>query len=62
MFGDSQVQFLQVGDILQLTDNDYVPADVVILQASQQNGQAFTQTDALDGERNFKSKLAMPRT
>jgi len=49
-----------VGDILLLKDEDYVPSDCVLLQASShENGQAFTMTDALDGERNFKSKLAL---
>lgn len=38
-----------------------MPADCVILQASSTNGQAFTQTDAIDGERNFKSKTPLLR-
>mmetsp|Transcript_36143 Transcript_36143/g.44077 ORF Transcript_36143/g.44077 Transcript_36143/m.44077 type:complete len:299 (+) Transcript_36143:54-950(+) len=58
---EGEVQNLRVGDILRLDDDDYVPADCVLLQASQENGQAFTMTDALDGERNFKSKLVLPR-
>ena len=33
----------------------------MILKASQDNGQGFIQTDALDGERNFKSKLALQK-
>ena len=61
-FEESQVQFIRVGDILKLKDDDYVPADCVILQVSQENGQCFTQTDALDGERNFKSKLALEQS
>lgn len=39
-----------------------MPADCVLLKVSQENGQCFTQTDALDGERNFKSKLALERS
>ena len=42
VFEDTQVQFLKVGDVLKLTDNDYVPADCVILKASQDHGQCFT--------------------
>ena len=53
------MQLLAVGDIIQLKDDDYVPADCVLLQAQYENGQTFTQTDALDGERNFKSKLPL---
>ena len=33
-----------------------------MLQAAQETGQCFTQTDALDGERNFKSKLSLAKT
>ena len=35
-----------------------VPADCVILQSTRANGEAFVQTDALDGERNLKVKMA----
>ena len=47
---------------MKLKDDDYVPADIVLLQSQKQNGQAFIMTDALDGERNFKSKLVLPRS
>lgn len=56
------MQHIRVGDIIQLKDNDYVPADCILLKVSNQKGQCFTQTDALDGERNFKSKLALERS
>ena len=32
------------------------------MQAEQANGECFIQTDALDGERNLKSKLALKKT
>ena len=59
---DSQIQFLKVGQLVQLKDDDYVPADCILLQTQQETGQCFTQTDALDGERNFKTKFAPRRT
>ena len=31
----------------------------MLLQGSSKTGQVFTQTDALDGERNYKSKLTL---
>ena len=58
-FEEMQVQHLRVGDILRIKDDGYVPADCIILKAKQENGQGFIQTDALDGERNFKSKMAL---
>lgn len=56
------MQHLRVGDMIKLKDDDYVPADCIILQAAHANGQSFTQTDALDGERNFKSKLPLTKS
>ena len=35
-----------------------MPADCVLLHSEQSSGQCFTLTDALDGERNLKRKLA----
>lgn len=61
-FYTSQVQSLRVGDIVSLKDDDYVPADCILLKATQANGQSFIQTDALDGERNFKTKYAFALT
>ena len=59
---ESQVQNIRVGDILLLKDDDYVPADCCMLQASNRGtGQAFIMTDALDGERNFKPKITHRR-
>ena len=51
-----------MGDLLRLKDDDYVPADCVLLYSQKANGQAFIMTDALDGERNFKSILVLPRS
>ena len=59
VYREDIVANLRVGDIIQLKDDDYVPADCIILRSQQKNGQAFIQTDALDGERNFKSKFAL---
>jgi P-type E1-E2 ATPase len=61
-YEQSEVQHLRVGDMIKLKDDDYVPADCIILQAAHANGQSFTQTDALDGERNFKSKLPLTKS
>ena len=54
-----EIQHIKVGDILKLSDGAFIPADCVVLKTHQENGECFIQTDALDGERNFKSKLAL---
>ncbi|KAJ3106897.1 hypothetical protein HDU97_005384 [Phlyctochytrium planicorne] len=51
---------IKVGDILLIQDGDIVPADVVVLFSSHQNGSCFIETSNLDGESNLKQKQALP--
>ncbi|KAK8085558.1 hypothetical protein PG997_006829 [Apiospora hydei] len=47
---------IRVGDIVRLSRDDDVPADIVLLHATGENGLAYIDTMALDGETNLKSK------
>ena len=49
---------INVGDIVRLKRNDALPADIALLYASNENGVAYVETAALDGESNLKSKQA----
>ncbi|KAH6632204.1 hypothetical protein F5144DRAFT_512375 [Chaetomium tenue] len=49
-------QDLQVGDVVKLARDDNVPADIVLLHAEGEEGLAYVETMALDGETNLKSK------
>ncbi|EGW35453.1 uncharacterized protein SPAPADRAFT_132524 [Spathaspora passalidarum NRRL Y-27907] len=50
-----------VGDILQINENDWLPADVIILSTSEgETAPAYVETMALDGETNLKPKFAHP--
>lgn len=51
---------VQVGDILRINENDWIPADVVLLAVDSDSTEAFVETMALDGETNLKSKFAHP--
>jgi phospholipid-translocating ATPase len=51
---------VQVGDIVRLERDDWVPADLLILHSEGENGIAYIETMALDGETNLKSKQALP--
>lgn len=51
---------IKVGDVLQINENDWIPADVVLLAVDSDETEAFVETMALDGETNFKSKFAHP--
>jgi phospholipid-translocating ATPase len=49
---------VKVGDIIKLSRDDPVPADMVLLHSDGPNGIAYIETMALDGETNLKSKHA----
>jgi P-type E1-E2 ATPase len=53
---------ISIGDIVQLSDNDTIPCDMVILSTSQEQNQCYVQTSNLDGETSLKTKVASPPT
>lgn len=48
---------LKVGDIVKLGCDEWVPADIVLLTSSNEMGETFVETMALDGETNLKAKI-----
>lgn len=51
---------LRVGDVVRLARDDEVPADMVLLHADGENGLAYIETMALDGETNLKPRSVSP--
>jgi P-type E1-E2 ATPase len=51
-----------VGDICKVEENDFFPADLILLASSAEGGSAFIETASLDGEKNLKPRNAYPRT
>lgn len=45
---------LKVGDIIEVHANQRIPADLILLHTSDQNGTVFIKTDQLDGETDWK--------
>ncbi|KAG8970079.1 putative aminophospholipid-translocase [Tulasnella sp. 425] len=51
---------LRVGDMVLLEKNQRVPADMVLLRTSDSSGTCFIRTDQLDGETDWKLRVAVP--
>ncbi|EGO59265.1 hypothetical protein NEUTE1DRAFT_79192 [Neurospora tetrasperma FGSC 2508] len=52
----TQWKDLKVGDVIKLSRDEDVPADIVLLYADGENSMAYIETMALDGETNLKNK------
>lgn len=53
---------IEVGDLIIIEKNRRVPADVVLLRTTEKSGSCFIRTDQLDGETDWKLRIAVPFT
>lgn len=58
----TQAQNLRVGSLVELHKDQRIPADMVLLQSSESTGESFIRTDQLDGETDWKLRIACPLT
>lgn len=48
-----------VGDIIRLSCNDEIPADMVLIYSTDADGICHIETSSLDGETNLKQRLVV---
>ncbi|XP_053570821.1 probable phospholipid-transporting ATPase IIB isoform X2 [Bombina bombina] len=53
---------IQVGDLIIVEKNQRIPADMILLRTSEKTGSCFIRTDQLDGETDWKLKIAVSCT
>lgn len=47
---------VRVGDIVHLSCNEVIPADILLLKCSDEQGLCYIETANLDGESNLKQR------
>ncbi|XP_008329322.1 putative phospholipid-transporting ATPase IIB [Cynoglossus semilaevis] len=50
---------IQVGDLIIVEKHQRIPADMIFLRTSEKTGACFIKTDQLDGETDWKLKVAV---
>ncbi|KAK9720781.1 hypothetical protein K7432_003913 [Basidiobolus ranarum] len=55
-------QDIRVGDLVYLKNNQSVPADIIILATSEEDGECYIETKELDGETNLKTRVCLDET
>ncbi|CAF4364797.1 unnamed protein product, partial [Adineta steineri] len=53
---------IQVGDIIRIHNNDFIPADMILISSSEPNGLCLIETTDLDGESNLKHRQTLKET
>lgn len=55
-----RAQDIEVGHLIRVHADQRIPADLVMLRTHDASGSAFVRTDQLDGETDWKLRLAVP--
>lgn len=50
---------LNVGDFVRIYKDDDLPADIIVLSTSEEDGACYVETKSLDGETNLKIRSAL---
>jgi len=55
---ESKWRNLKVGQVVRINENEYFPADLLLLSSTGLEGLCYVETKNLDGETNMKHKIA----
>uniref|UniRef100_A0A914XVP2 Phospholipid-transporting ATPase n=3 Tax=Panagrolaimus TaxID=55784 RepID=A0A914XVP2_9BILA len=61
-FDEIESADIQVGDLIVIHKDKRIPADVVLFRTTEKSGACFIRTDQLDGETDWKLRIAVPYT
>ncbi|KAE9549828.1 hypothetical protein FO519_006962 [Halicephalobus sp. NKZ332] len=53
-------KYIIVGDLVHVSVDETVPADLLLIRSSDSQGGVFVETSNLDGENNLKQKSVLP--
>lgn len=57
---ERQWQHVRVGDFIELTRDEVIPADILLLHSTEAHGICYIETANIDGETNLKQRQVKP--